>query len=117
LLRFRVAALAEVLVAERPFLVDEVERRPVVVRERVPDGVVVVGGHGIVDPHRLHLLTDVPEVVLERELRRVHAEHDEPVLLVLLAPGSDVRKRSQPVDARVGPEVDDHHAPAQALRR
>jgi hypothetical protein len=55
--------------------------------------------------------------VLERKLRRVHADHDQPLILVLLMPGADVAERAEPVDARVCPEVDEDDLPAQALWR
>src|ERR671917_875231 len=48
-LRLLVAPLAEVLVADDAVLVYEVERRPVVVGEGAPDGVVVVLRNRIVD--------------------------------------------------------------------
>ena len=48
-LRLLVAPLAEVLVADDAVRIDEVERRPVVVGERGPDRVVVVGRDGVVD--------------------------------------------------------------------
>ena len=44
-------------------------------------------------------------VVLERELRRVDSDHDQPVVSVRLRPRADVRLLAQPVDARPRPEV------------
>ena len=51
--------------------------------------------------------------MLDVELGGVHAEHDQPVLLVPLGPGAQVGQGAQPVDAGVGPEVDQHHTAAQ----
>jgi hypothetical protein len=45
-----VAAFAELLVADDALLVDEVERRPTVIGESAPDGVVVVDRDRVVDP-------------------------------------------------------------------
>jgi hypothetical protein len=81
-LRLLVASFAEVVVANDAFLVDEVERRPVVVVEAAPDGVVVVEHNRIVDGARLHRLLHAFDLVLERELRRMHADHDQPVVTV-----------------------------------
>ena len=41
------------------------------------------------------------EVAFERELGRVDADDDQPLIRVSLGPGSDVRERSEPVDAGV----------------
>ena len=60
---------------------------------------------------------DVIEVVLEVELGGVHADEHESVILVLVGPGTDIGKRPQPVDAGVGPEVDQHDPAAQVGRR
>ena len=49
-----------------------------------------------------------------RELRRVHADHHQSLVLVLLGPGADIGQRAQPVDAGVGPEIDEHDLAAQA---
>ena len=46
-------------------------------------------------------------VALERELRRVHPEDDESVVPVRLGPGPHVGQCAQPVDAGVGPELDE----------
>src|SRR4029453_11045045 len=59
---------------------------------------------------------DVFGMVLEWELRRVDADDDQALVLVFLVPGADVAERAQPVDAGVGPEVDEDDLPARALR-
>src|SRR5262249_46983432 len=66
--------------------------------------------------HVLRGLPDIVDVALERELRRVDADDDQPLLCVLLRPRPDERERPEPVDAGVRPEVDEHDLPAQALR-
>ena len=78
---------------------------------------VVIDRDRIVDPHVLHGPADVVEVFLERELRRVHADHHQSLILVLLGPRADVGKRAQPVDAGVGPELDQDDLSPQAGRR
>jgi hypothetical protein len=112
-LRLLVASLAEVVVADDAVRVDEVERRPVVVVEPVPDLVLVVDRGRVVDRSLLRRLPHVVDLVLERELRRVDSDHDQPVVSVGLRPGADVRLLAQPVDARQGPEVHDDDVAAQ----
>jgi hypothetical protein len=73
-----VAALAEPMVSNPALGVDDVQGRPVVDRDRV------------VDPQVLDLSADVVEVVLDVALRGVDADHDQPLILVLLGPGADI---------------------------
>ena len=108
-----VAALAELVVPDPTFRVGDVHSGPVVVRERPPDRVVAVERDRVADAHVLHGATNVVDVPLERELRRVNPDHDQPLIRVALRPGPDVGKRAQPVDARVGPEIDQHDLPLQ----
>jgi hypothetical protein len=78
-LRFLVAPFAEVVVADDAVRVDEVERRPEMVVEGAPDFVVVVD-RDRVDRPRLDRPPHTVDVVLERELRRVYPDHDQPVV-------------------------------------
>jgi hypothetical protein len=112
-LRLRVASFSEVLVADEAVRVDEVERRPVVVVEGAPHRVIVVDRHRIVDLALPRRLPHAIDLVLERELRRVDSDHDQPVVSVALRPGADVRLLAQPVDARQRPEVHDDDVAAQ----
>jgi hypothetical protein len=108
-----VSTFAEVLVADDAFPVDEVERRPVVVVEGAPDPVVVVDHDRVVDRAVLRGPPYEVDLVLERELRCVHSDDHQPVLLVGLRPGAEVRRRAKPVDARQGPEVDEDDVASQ----
>ena len=103
--------------ADPSFGIDEVERGPIVVRERLPDGVIVVDRDRILDARLAKRPADVLRVVLERELGRVHADRDEPVIAIGLRPGADVREGSEPVDTGVRAEVDDDDLPAKAVGR
>jgi hypothetical protein len=85
-----------VVVPDTPLRVDEVQRRPVPVLEGPPYGVLVVHGDRVIDPHLLHGPADVVHVLLERELRRVDADHHQASILVLRGPGADVGERPQP---------------------
>src|SRR6266496_2104484 len=108
-----VFALAELMMSNLSLRVDEVEGWPVVVVEGTPDRIVVVDRDRIVDPQVRGGSADVVEVVLEVELRRVHADDHQSVILVLLGPRAEVGKGAEPVDAGVGPEVDQDDASAQ----
>ncbi len=104
------------MVANATLGVDKVQGRPVVVGERAPDLVVVVDGDRPFDAHRPRLALDVAEVVLKRELRRVHADDHQAFVPVSLGPCPYVGMSAQPVDARVGPELHDHDPTTQACR-
>ena len=83
----------------------------------VPYPVVAVDRDGILDTKHLERRANVFDVLLEPELGRVHADHYEPLILVLLGPCTNVRFCTLPVDAGVSPEVDDDDLPAQGFRR
>ena len=53
--------------------------------------------------------------IIEGELRRMHADHEETLILVFLGPGLDIGDRAQAIDAGVGPEIDQHDLTAQTL--
>src|SRR5262249_8198626 len=107
--------LAEVMLANGSFGVNQIQRWPVLIVERTPDRVVAVHDHGVIDLHLPYCAADIVRVVFERELWRVHADEDER-LPILLPPSAKVRQRTQPIDARVGPEVDDDDLPGKAWR-
>src|SRR6266542_2570786 len=112
-----VSALAELVVLDSPFRIGDVHGRPVVVAEGSPHRVIGVERDRVLDAHLLRSAADVLGILLERELRGVDADHDQPLILVLLGPRADVAERAEPVDARVRPEVDENDFSAQARRR
>ncbi len=112
-LALAVLAFAEMVVADLALRIDEVMRRPVLVVEAAPDRIVVVQRDRVVDAQILHRLGHVGRILLEREFRRVHADHHQAVVLVLVGPAAHVRQRADAVDAGVGPEIDQHHLAAQ----
>ena len=59
---------------------------------------------------------DVVDVPLEPELRGVRADQRHAEVGVLLVPRAPVGQGAQPVDAGVGPEVDEDDAPAETRR-
>lgn len=78
-----VASFAEVVVADDACGVDEIEGRPVVVVERVPDAVVVVHRDRVTDPSLCDRGADAVDLVFERELRCVDPDDDESVVAVV----------------------------------
>src|ERR1700733_11983688 len=112
-----ILAFAEMVVAHAALRIDEIVRRPVFVVERSPDFIVVVDRHRIADMQIRYSGTDVADVALEGEFRRVHANDDEAVILVFLRPGADVRNRAQAVDAGIGPEIDQDHLSLETFGR
>ena len=77
-----VASFTEVLIADDPLLVDEIERRPVMVGKGAPDRVVAVNRDRVVDLSLSGRLPDAVDLVLESELRRVGADDNQPVVPV-----------------------------------
>src|SRR5580765_1698507 len=82
-------------------LVDEIVGWPVVVAVCLPGAVRVVERDWIANAEPLHGGAHIAEIVLERELWRVHAEDDQALRAVARVPGLEIRKRAQAVDARV----------------
>ncbi len=117
LLGLVVCALTEVMVANPAPRIDEVDRRPVVVAEGPPDLVVVVHRDRIRHPQVVHRPAHVLQLLLDAELRRMHSDHHQPLCLVLLGPCPGVWQRPEPVDAGVGPEVDQDHLALEARLR
>src|SRR5205085_5132893 len=86
LFRLFVIALAELMMPNAPLRIYEIEGGPILVLESAPDRVVVIHRDRINDPHLLHCPADVIDIFLEWELGRVHADHRQPLTLVLLGP-------------------------------
>ena len=108
-----VAALADVVEADRALRVDQIDVRPVVVRVRAPRRHLVVEGdrpRQVVAPDRVSY---VRRDLLERELGGVNADDLEPGRVIPAVQGAQRRECSDAVDARVGPEIDEHDFPAQ----
>src|SRR5215510_9622729 len=115
--RLFVRALAEVMMPDTALRIEEIERRPILVAERAPYDVVVVDGDRVVDPQLFNGPAHVHEVFFKRELRGVDADDHQPLIFVFLGPCANVGKRAQPVDAGVGPEVDQYDFAAQGRCR
>src|ERR1700758_5282630 len=115
--RLCVGALAELLMPQVTRSVDEIQSRPVLVLERVPYDMAAVHRNGVADRHVVHRPADVRDIFLEYELRRVDADHHQSLTFIFVRPRTDVRKRAPPVDAGVGPELNQHDLAAQSRWR
>ena len=82
----RVFAFTEVVVSDAAVGVRDVERRPEVIRERLPDSIVAVDGDRVLDPERARSSDDVVDVPLEPEFRGVHADHGQALVTIFLGP-------------------------------
>src|ERR1700731_2299085 len=109
--------LAEMVMADAPFRIDEIGSWPIFVTERLPDRVIIVDGDRIVDFQTSDGLTNIADIPLEREFRRVYPDDDKAVIPVFLSPGPDIGQRMQAIDTIERPEIDQHHLAAQRLRR
>ena len=112
-----VVALAEGRVADLSVGVDQVVRRPILVFVGVPGAHVVVLNDRVAQAELVDRVLDVAGVLLEGELRRLHADDREALAAVGGVPGLQVGERADAVDAGVGPEVDEHHVTAQPAER
>ena len=114
-LRLVVVSLSKMMAAYMPLRINEIMRRPVLIVEGLPDGVVVIEGHRIFNPEVAHGTLYITFVLLECEFRRVNPEHDQSVILVLFIPARHVRQGTQAIDAGIGPEVDQDDLASQGL--
>ena len=115
-LRLLVCALAEVMMPNPPLGIDEIEGRPIGVLERTPYRMIAIDRDRILDPQVRHGSAHILDLFFKGELRRVHADHDQSLLRVFLGPRADIGQLAEPIDAGIGPEVDEDHFPAQAGR-
>ena len=84
-LRHGVLALAEVVVADPSLLIGDVERRPEVVGEGAPYGVVAIERNRVIHPHLPGGRDHVVDVALEAELGRMNPDHAQALILVFWA--------------------------------
>ena len=77
-----------------PPRIDEIKDRPIFVLESTPYRIVVINRDRIVDPHVLGGSANVIDVFLEYELKRVHTDHHQTLILVFLGPRADIGKRA-----------------------
>jgi len=95
--------LAELMMSNLPLRIDEIEGRPIVIVERTPDHIVAIDRDWIINPHVLRRAANIIEVSFEFELRRVYADHYQPVIPVFLGPGAHIGQCTQPIDTSESP--------------
>ncbi len=110
-----IIAFPEVVIPNSPFRIDEILRRPVLVVERLPNPVLAVDGDRKTNLQIAHGVFYVHRFVLERELRRVHADHNQAGIFIFCRPTLHVGQRSKRVDAGVSPEINKHNLSAKRL--
>ena len=111
--RIAVVHLADLRVPDPPGLVDHVDRRPVVIAERVPVGGVVVDERGIRELVARPVSLDRVAIALARELGSVNAYHGDPLVLVLRGCPLDPGERAFAVDSAEGPDGENDDLAAQ----
>jgi hypothetical protein len=87
---------------------DEVFSWPVSVAERSPGVGLVVENDRPLDSFTGDSCLDIFDSLFELELRGVYSENNQAIVGVLGMPFFKERKGSEAVDARVGPEIDEH---------
>src|SRR5215467_9454427 len=85
-LRLLIFAFAENMMQDAPLGISEVEGRPIFIAESAPYRIVAVNRDRIFDAHVCRGPANVLQVSLERELRRMHADHDQSKVLVFPGP-------------------------------
>src|ERR1035438_3992836 len=95
--------------------ISEVHRRPKLVIESAPDRIVVVDGNGVVDSHRIDCPLYIIDIRLKWKFWRMHADYYKAVFPVFLRPCAHVWERSSPVDAGIGPKIDEDNPSTQCV--
>jgi hypothetical protein len=108
--------LARVLEGDVPGRIDQSERRPPARRPRAPQPELPVVHHRVLHPQPFRRVPDTRRNPLGDELPAVHADYRDPVGELSLQ-GAQLGRDVLTVDAPVGPEVDEHHAPAERSQR
>src|SRR5258708_30339514 len=88
--RLFVVAFAELMMSNMPLRIDEIERGPIVVVKGTPYCIIVINRDGIINFEVVRFSAHVSEVVLKAELRRMHADYDQSLILVFLHPRPNV---------------------------
>src|SRR4029077_10574604 len=113
LLGLRVAALPILVMPNATLGINEIQSGPVLVFEGAPYHVLAVNRDWEGNADFLDSKAYVIDVLLEFELRGVHADDHKSLISVLVCPRTNVGERAPPVDTRVGPELHDYHSPVQ----
>ena len=96
-----IIALPEVVITNSSFPIDEVNRWPPFLVDRLPDAVLAVHRDWVSDLQN-RAWCFLRSLVLERELRRMHADHNQASIRRFRRPGLHIGQLSQAVDAGLG---------------
>ena len=105
----QIFALAQMVEADIALRIDQKFTRPTFVVEGLPDVIGVVEHHRMRDAKFGAGLLDLPTLAGKLELRRMHANRHQAVLLVLGCPLHHIRQGAYAVDAGVIPKIHQHH--------
>ena len=103
-----IVAFADRAMANTAVCADEIKGGPGIVVECAPDPEVIVDRDGISHAELAERGADIVDLLLEGEFRRMHADHDQPLIAVLVGPCANMREDAEAVDAGIGPEIDQH---------
>src|ERR1700730_9461505 len=79
---------------------------------RLPRTALLIGNHGPRQTKSLRRVANVAHLKPNIEFPVVHPNHIEPVLVIFAIPSLDHSKIADAVDARVLPEINEHHMSA-----
>src|ERR1700722_7349829 len=97
--------------------VEKIKGGPRRILECAPGGIGVVQANGKSRTLLPDVGLDIRAVMLEAKLRRVNADDAQTLRAIFVVPPLQVHHGSAAVDARIGPEVHQHHAALQRSKR
>ena len=114
-LSFDVAAFANVIVNNVAVFVDEVFPWPVLVSVELPQLIVRVENHRVLDVVVSDSALDIFRFFFKRKFRGMHADNHKTLVGVKLVPTIQMRLRPNAVHARVCPKIDQDNLASQTF--
>jgi hypothetical protein len=94
--------------------INKIKSWPIMVLEGMLHRILVIYSDRVI--HRQGS-ADIVDILLESKLGRVHPNHDQSLIRILLSPSANIRELAQPIDAGMGPKVDEDDFSAQCVHR
>ena len=94
---------------------DQINGRPCPIVKSVPYAEVVIHGDRVRNSMLFQIAPQVSQLLLIGKLRRMHANDNQTVILILLMPIDDIRLDIFAVPAAEGPELNQNHFAAKPL--
>src|SRR6476646_9355901 len=101
------------MMSDTTLCIHEIEGGPVFIAECSPDRIIAINRDRKLNAYLACRSANIVYVLFERELRRVYAYNDQSLVLVFVSPRAYIRQLTTPVNARVGPELNQDYFPAQ----